>query len=48
MVGGITPAGSPTTQFIGEVGIVKVWNGTSLTSTDVSASFAANRSRFGI
>jgi hypothetical protein len=48
MVGGITPAGTPTTQFIGEVGIVKVWNGTSLSATDISASFASNRSRFGI
>jgi hypothetical protein len=48
MVGGITPQGSPTNQFIGEVGIVKVWNGTSLTATDISASFASNRSRFGI
>jgi len=48
MVGGFTPQGSPTNQFIGEIGIVKVWNGTSLSATDVSASFAANRSRFGI
>jgi hypothetical protein len=48
MVGGITPSGTPTTQFIGEIGIVKVWNGTSLSATNISASFAANRSRFGI
>jgi hypothetical protein len=48
MVGGITPSGTPTTQFIGEVGIVKVWNGKSLTATEVSASFTSYRSRFGI
>lgn len=34
--------------FIGEVGIVKVWNGKALTSTEISASFASKRTRFGI
>jgi hypothetical protein len=51
-IGGLGPIGATsaniTNQFIGEVAIVKVWNGTSLSATDVSASFASNRSRFGI
>lgn len=48
-VGSSVTASVPGNQnFIGEIGIVKVWNGTSLSATDISASFAANRSRFGI